>query len=62
MEIKLACSNKNCNYKGSEDYVMCIPSEAVADENNMATVFCPHCAQKLCQPESCKPIENIGCK
>ena len=49
MDIKLACSNKDCKYEGSEDYVMCIPSEAVADENNMAAVFCPHCAKKLCK-------------
>ena len=58
MDIKLSCSNKNCNYQGSEDYVMCIPAEAVMDEHNMATVFCPHCAQELCNPDSCKPIDN----
>ena len=59
MDIKLACSNKNCHYQGSEDYVMCIPSEAVADENNMAAVFCPHCAKELCKPEVCKPIDAV---
>ena len=57
MEIKLSCSNKDCKYGGSDEYVMCIPSEAVADENNMATVFCPHCAKELCKPDSCKPID-----
>ena len=62
MDIKFSCKNKNCNYKGSGEYVMCIPSEAVADVNNMAAVFCPHCGKELCKPESlkpepCKPVE-----
>ena len=60
MDIKLSCTNKDCNYKGKEEYVMCIPSEAVADENNMAAVFCPHCAKELCKPDSRKPVEAAG--
>ena len=50
------CGHK-WDYEGPEEFVMCIPAEAVADENNMATVFCPHCAEKLCKPDSCKPVD-----
>ena len=50
MDIKLSCKNKNCNFSGTEDYVVCLPSEAVMDENNIATVFCPHCNRELCKP------------
>ena len=49
MDIKFACKNTDCKNEDSDDYVMCIPSEAVMDENNMAAVFCPHCNQKLCR-------------
>ena len=50
MDLKLSCKNKDCNFQGAEDYVMCIPSEAVMDEDNMAAVFCPHCNKQLCAP------------
>lgn len=52
MDIKLACQNEDCTYQGAEDYVMCIPSEAVMDENNMAVVFCPHCRKTLCKQDN----------
>ena len=41
------CPEKNCPSSGIERYVLRLPDEAYMDEQNLATVFCPHCGRTL---------------
>ena len=41
------CPEKNCPSSGIQTYVLRLPDEAYMDEQNLATVFCPHCGRTL---------------
>ena len=41
------CANKRCSYSGSEPYHIRIPIEAIMDENNVATSYCPYCHDQM---------------
>jgi hypothetical protein len=41
------CRSKNCPFEGPQPYVLSLPEEAQMDENNCATMFCPHCEKEL---------------
>ena len=41
------CAEENCPATGVAPYVLRLPDEACMDEQNFATVFCPHCGRSL---------------
>jgi len=51
MKLKLIFrDDENCK-ADTKPFLMEINDEAVMDENNMATVFCPHCSRPLISPD-----------
>ena len=62
MKIKLQCRNDDKCSADAKPFTCEIDEEAVMDDNNMATVFCPHCNRSLTSvslPEKINPIEKI---
>ena len=47
MEIKFRCENENCPSPESESYVKVLEVDAIMDEKNMATLYCPYCKKAL---------------
>jgi hypothetical protein len=47
MKRKFHCINKDCSFGKTNDSVYEIEQEAWMDENNIATIFCPHCKKEL---------------
>ena len=47
MEFHYTCRNSNCCYPGKDEFKMTIDEQAVMDDNNMATVFCPFCKKEM---------------
>jgi hypothetical protein len=47
MNIKFHCRNDEHCSAETKPFTIEISAEAVMDENNMASVFCPHCNRTL---------------
>ena len=47
MEIKFRCENENCQSPEAQPYVKILEVDAIMDEKNMATLYCPYCKQAL---------------
>lgn len=47
MIYKYACKDKDCAEKEGAVFRLEIPSEAILDDNNIATIFCPKCGAEL---------------
>ena len=47
MEFSYSCPNNNCSYPGKNHFTMTIDEQAVMDDKNMATVFCPFCKKEM---------------
>jgi hypothetical protein len=45
--MRCYCLYRRCTFEGTKPYVFNLPHEALMDEHNIATVFCPHCQSKL---------------
>ena len=47
MSIKFYCNSETCTHADKGPFVIELPTGAVMDKNNMATVFCPRCAKPM---------------
>jgi hypothetical protein len=47
MIYAFVCKDKTCAEREGAAFRLEIPSEAVMDENNMATIFCRRCGAEL---------------
>jgi len=47
MMIEYQCPNTQCHCEAAHPYEVQLRSEAVMDEKNVATLFCPHCQDRL---------------
>ncbi|MCP4023534.1 MAG: hypothetical protein GY729_16935 [Desulfobacteraceae bacterium] len=47
MHIKYHCTNQNCSYPGVTQFEMTFKSETIADDHNVATLFCPFCKKEM---------------
>ena len=52
MHACFCCESENCHPADGKPYQIAIQSEAIMDENNLASIFCPHCRTPLvrCRP------------
>ena len=55
--MKYYCNNPKCPSNDTEPYSLNIASEAVLDEKNLATMFCPLCHGPL--NEKASDLEEI---
>jgi hypothetical protein len=46
MKLEFICTNDNCR-QNTRPFVYEMDCEAVMDERNLASVFCPHCQHPL---------------
>jgi uncharacterized protein YbaR (Trm112 family) len=58
MIIEYQCLNTQCHCEAAQPYEVQIRSEAVMDEKNVATLFCPHCQNRLVR--SPEPSDGNG--
>ena len=61
MEMSYICRNTVCSYPGKHRFEMTFDGQAVMDDKNMATVFCPFCKQEMVPvlPEQPLPENRI---
>ena len=45
--MEFGCFTEGCPFEGPGSYVVKIASEALIDEHNYATIFCPHCQNEM---------------
>jgi hypothetical protein len=45
--IKFICTNPDCSYTEFGPFEIELRTESYMDENNIATLFCPHCKSAL---------------
>ena len=41
------CHNKTCGSQSKGPFFIDLPSEAIMDNNNLATIFCPKCGKEM---------------
>jgi len=56
MHIRFCCESETCRTANGKPYQIAIQSEAIMDDNNLASLFCPHCRGPLVR---CRP--NVAC-
>jgi hypothetical protein len=49
--MEFSCFTEGCPFEGPGSYVVTIAPEAFIDENNYATIFCPHCQNEMIKME-----------
>lgn len=47
MQITYLCPNKSCTSEDGKPYTQAFTSESYMDDNNIATVYCPRCQQRM---------------
>ena len=55
MKVRFHCNNDECCTREKEPYIYEIEHEAWMDEQNIATVYCPHCnctMEQISTPDS----------
>lgn len=49
MKLKFECQSGACRETGDQRHLLVLPAEMVLDDQNMATMFCPKCKERLKQ-------------
>jgi len=47
MHTQFCCESENCRSTHGKAYQIAIQSEAIMDDHNLASMFCPHCNTPL---------------
>jgi aspartate carbamoyltransferase regulatory subunit len=59
MDIVYTCENRQCRSVETTPYLKTLQMDAVMDEKNIATMFCPYCERSLVQKDcGVQPKEN----